>query len=209
MNCAWGLRNLRSCAAWPPGSAAGRSTPHDARPHAMRHCAHPPRLRCGTKSTRLVGERISACYTTRLTKTMGRRDGASWLCDVPLGRFHGFAIARGGTMWDSPPERHTSAHCCLWCIPTRCAGCLNTCGKSEWPAGVPMPSRAAPFANAGRASRAMQATPARRKCRRAGIILLNCRNSETCNKKEKTPLHDHLEYLLVQNPPSEQHKDRT
>ena len=43
---------------------------------------------------------------------------------------------------------------------------------------------------------------------RVGIILLNCRNSETCNKKEKTPLHDHLEYLLVQNPLSEDHKDR-
>ena len=45
--------------------------------------------------------------------------------------------------------------------------------------------------------------------RRAGIILLNCRNSETCNKKEKTPLLDHLEYLLVQNPLGDQHKDRT
>ena len=49
----------------------------------------------------------------------------------------------------------------------------------------------------------------RRRCRRAGIILLNRRNSETCNKKEETPLHDHLEYLPVQNPLSEQHKDRT
>ena len=51
-------------------------------------------------------------------------------------------------------------------------------------------------------------TPVRCKRRRAGIILLNRRNSETCNKKEKTPLHDHLEYLPVQNPLSEQHKDR-
>ena len=48
-----------------------------------------------------------------------------------------------------------------------------------------------------------------RRHRRAGVILLNCRNSETCNKKEKIPLHDHLEYLLVQNPLSDQHKDRT
>ena len=39
----------------------------------------------------------------------------------------------------------------------------------------------------------------RRRCR-AGIILSNCRNSETCNKREKTPFHDHLEYLPVQNP---------
>ena len=57
-----------------------------------------------------------------------------------------------------------------------------------------------------------RATPARRRCRRrrrARIILLNHRNSETCNKKEETPLHDHLEYLPVQNPLSEQHKDRT
>ena len=46
----------------------------------------------------------------------------------------------------------------------------------------------------------MRATLARR---RAGIILLNPRNTETCNKKEKTPLHDHLEYLPVQNPLSE------
>ena len=36
--------------------------------------------------------------------------------------------------------------------------------------------------------------------RRAGIILLSCRNGETCNKKEKTPFHDHLEYLPIQNP---------
>ena len=43
-----------------------------------------------------------------------------------------------------------------------------------------------------------RATPARR---RAGLILLNCTNSDTCNKKEKTPLHDHL---LVQNPLSDQ-----
>ena len=50
---------------------------------------------------------------------------------------------------------------------------------------------------------------AHRRCRRAGIILLNCRSSETCNKKEKTPLHDHLEYLPIQNPLNEQHKDRT
>ena len=35
---------------------------------------------------------------------------------------------------------------------------------------------------------------------RAGIILSNCRNSETCNKEENSPFHDHLEYLLVQNP---------
>ena len=56
------------------------------------------------------------------------------------------------------------------------------------------------------------APQARRRCcrrRRAGIILLNCRNSETCDEKEKKPLHDHLEYLLAQNPLSEQHKDRT
>ena len=31
-----------------------------------------------------------------------------------------------------------------------------------------------------------------------GIILFNRRNSETCNKKEKPPFYDHLEYLLVQ-----------
>ena len=52
--------------------------------------------------------------------------------------------------------------------------------------------------------RAWRATPvhrrARRRRRRAGIILLKCRNSETCNKKEKTPFHDHLEYLPIQNP---------
>ena len=46
----------------------------------------------------------------------------------------------------------------------------------------------------------MRATPTRRKRCRAGIILLKCRNSETCNKKEKTPFHDHLEYLPIQNP---------
>ena len=46
----------------------------------------------------------------------------------------------------------------------------------------------------------LRATPARR---RAGIILLNCRNSETCNKKEKTPLHDLLDDLPVQTPLSE------
>ena len=46
----------------------------------------------------------------------------------------------------------------------------------------------------------MRATPAHRMRRRAGIVLLNCRNSETCNKKQKTPLHDHLEYLPIQNP---------
>ena len=50
----------------------------------------------------------------------------------------------------------------------------------------------------------MRATPARRRAhrrhRRAGIILLNCRNSETCNMKQKTPFHDHLEYLPSQNP---------
>ena len=34
-----------------------------------------------------------------------------------------------------------------------------------------------------------------RKRRKAAIILLNCRNSETCNKKQKPPFHDHLEYL--------------
>ena len=45
----------------------------------------------------------------------------------------------------------------------------------------------------------MRAAPARR---RAGIILLSCKNSETCNKKEKTPFHDHLEYLPIQNPQS-------
>ena len=39
----------------------------------------------------------------------------------------------------------------------------------------------------------------RRRCR-AGIILLKCRNSETCNRKEKTPFRDHLEYLPIQNP---------
>ena len=33
-----------------------------------------------------------------------------------------------------------------------------------------------------------------------GIILLKCRNSETCNNKGKTPFHDHLEYLPIQNP---------
>ena len=27
---------------------------------------------------------------------------------------------------------------------------------------------------------------------------LNCRNSETCHKKAKSPFHDHLEYLLIQ-----------
>ena len=32
------------------------------------------------------------------------------------------------------------------------------------------------------------------------MFLLKCRNSETCNKKEKTPFHDHLEYLPKQNP---------
>ena len=50
---------------------------------------------------------------------------------------------------------------------------------------------------------------ATRARRRAGIILLDRRNNESCNKKEETPLHDHLEYLPVQNPLSEQHKDRT
>ena len=58
--------------------------------------------------------------------------------------------------------------------------------------------------------KAQRATPARRRvrhrCTMARIILLNCRNSETCNKKEKTPLHDHLEYLPAL---SEQRKDRT
>ena len=44
---------------------------------------------------------------------------------------------------------------------------------------------------------------------RAGIILLNCGKSETCNKKGKTPLHDHLKYVPVQNPLSERHKDHT
>ena len=34
----------------------------------------------------------------------------------------------------------------------------------------------------------------------AGIILSNCKNSETCNKKKKPPFHDHLEYLPIQNP---------
>ena len=50
----------------------------------------------------------------------------------------------------------------------------------------------------------MRATPAccraHRRRRTVGIILLKCRNSETCNKKEKTPFHDHLEYLPIQNP---------
>ena len=46
----------------------------------------------------------------------------------------------------------------------------------------------------------MRATPARRRRRKARIILLKCRNSETCNKKEKTPSHDHLEYLPIRNP---------
>ena len=36
---------------------------------------------------------------------------------------------------------------------------------------------------------AMRATPARR---RAGIILSNCKNRETCNKKEKPPFDDHF-----------------
>ena len=40
---------------------------------------------------------------------------------------------------------------------------------------------------------------ARRRHRRARIILQNCRNSETWNKKEKPPFHDHLEYLPIQN----------
>ena len=57
--------------------------------------------------------------------------------------------------------------------------------------------------------RPWRATLARCRRHRAGIILLNCTNSENCNKKEKTPLHDHLEYLLVQNPLSEQHNVRT
>ena len=41
------------------------------------------------------------------------------------------------------------------------------------------------------------------------VCFVNCRNSETCSKKEKISLHDHLEYLLVQNPLSDQHKDHT
>ena len=47
----------------------------------------------------------------------------------------------------------------------------------------------------------LRATPACRGARRrARIILLNGKNSESCNKKEKTPFHDHLEHLPIQNP---------
>ena len=31
-------------------------------------------------------------------------------------------------------------------------------------------------------------------------MLSNCRNNETCNKRGKLPVHDHLEFLPSQNP---------